>query len=165
MAKRKGIVVVDPNTESVALIVALQKCLESSADTIPVQRDLIERLLRFLRPLGDVSLSEFGLLTPTEARLLTMLLRQSPVLVPLAEIEVHLNISQASIMVHKRRLTVKLLANNERIHEANADRPAEEQRPYTYLIGRAGIGYALVRSAFYYDEDALKTVDFGVHHL
>ena len=173
MRKRRRITVIDPHSESERLATELQQAItlpptESGRVAIPLP--LVERLLRFLRPFGDISLAEFGRLTPTEEALLAALLRHSPRLVSLAKLQQALqsdgfDLSQQSLMVHKRRLFLRLMENNEQIRQHNAMLPEGSQRAYTYVIGRAGSGYGVVRHPQFFNEVDLKEVNLGVRSL
>lgn len=169
---RRTAVTVTHKSERTQLVDGLRSCLENApGDRVQIPRALLQKVVRFLQPYGDVSYAEFGHLTKTEHAILHILFQHAPRFVPLADIVDILDntgvasMSQSTLMVHKRRLLLKLLESNERIRDEDAHLPEDRRRPYTYVIGRANSGYAVVRKKVFYTEDELKTQNFGEHIL
>lgn len=139
----------------------------ATGDRVQIPRSLLQKIVKFLQPYGEVSFAEFGRLTKIEHAILHVLFQHAPRFVPLADVVDILaktgvaSMTQATLMVHKRRLLLKLLESNERIRKEDANLPEAERRPYTYVIGRANSGYAVLRSKTFYTEDELKNQNFG----
>lgn len=114
-------------------------------------------------PVGD-----FSFLSSTERALFGLLLEKSPQFVSLPALvadmgRLKMGMSQGTLMVHKRRIFLKLMKNNAKLLEQNQTLPASSQVRYTYIVGRASYGYAVIHSHAFYSEGDLLKANFGIH--
>lgn len=136
---------------------------ESVLVPLSLARRLADAVSPFAGPVGD-----FSFLSATERALFGLLLEKSPQFISLGALEqamgrLKLGMSQATIMVHKRRIFIKLMKNNAALFEQNQSLPASAQVRYTYIVGRASYGYAVLHSHEFFTEPDLLKANFGIH--